>query len=489
MMRPLTIQISGAKQTLLRWMTGLMALIALPALADFSIPLAWNPSADSTVAGYKIYFGGASHAYTNSIDVGNVTNAVITGLAENATYYFAATTYDASGVESDFSNEAAYVATNSTVSTAPAYQSPTLDPLSNLNINENSGAQSIALNGISLGSGTSLNVTAVSSNPSLIANPTVSYTSPATAGTLTFAPAANASGSAVVTVTVDNGMPQSNLVTCSFTITVAAVNQAPTLDPIANLSLAYNAGAQIISLTGISAGAAGENQNLKITAVSSNVKVAGSLKISYVSPNTTGSLSLKSAANASGVATITVTVNDGGASNNITTRSFTVTVAPKATSSLRPVLWGSLTNRYTLPGKMITFSTKATGAAPLKYQWKHDGTNVPGATSATLTLKNVTTKQAGLYNVTVSNSAGSTNSPAAALVVYTTTAATLESAGVVNGQFAFNVIGVPGYQYVVQASSDLANWTAVETNTAPFTFVDGSATENSKRFYRTVSVP
>ena len=56
-------------------------------------------------------------------------------------------------MESDFSNEAAYVATNSTVATAPAYQSPTLDPLSNLNINENSGAQSIALNGISLGSG------------------------------------------------------------------------------------------------------------------------------------------------------------------------------------------------------------------------------------------------------------------------------------------------------------------------------------------------
>ena len=217
--------------------------------------------------------------------------------------------------------------------------------------------------------------------------------------------------------------------------------------------------------------------------------MAGSLKISYVSPNSTGSLSLKPAANASGVATITVTINDGGASNNITTRNFTVSVAPKATTSLRPILLGALTNRYTLPGKMITFSTKATGIAPLKYQWQHNGTNIPGATGATLTLKNVTAKQAGLYNVTVSNSAGSTNSSPATLVIYATTAATLESAGMVNGQFAFNVNGVPGYQYVVQASSDLAKWTAVETNTAPFTFLDGSASEIGKRFYRTVSVP
>src|ERR1700728_1557392 len=79
---------------------------ALPALAGNSIPLAWNPSAGSNVAGYKIYYGVTSHIYTKSIDVGNVTNTAIAGLSQNTTYYFAATTYNTLGVESGFSNEA-----------------------------------------------------------------------------------------------------------------------------------------------------------------------------------------------------------------------------------------------------------------------------------------------------------------------------------------------------------------------------------------------
>jgi fibronectin type III domain protein len=90
----------------LRLLVCAAVLIALPVLAGNSIPLAWNPSVGSNVAGYKIYYGGASHAYTNSVYVGNVTNTTITGLSPNTTYYFAATTYNKLGIESGFSNEA-----------------------------------------------------------------------------------------------------------------------------------------------------------------------------------------------------------------------------------------------------------------------------------------------------------------------------------------------------------------------------------------------
>jgi hypothetical protein len=494
-MRPATIQKTDAKKSSLRWFVAMLALAVCSAQADVSVPLAWNPSPDANVAGYKIYYGGASRTYTNSVDVGNVTSTVIAGLAEGTTYFFAATTYGADGVESDFSDEATAVTANAVVTPpvppappAPVYQSPALDALNNLTINENAGAQTISLTGISLGNGQALNVTAVSSNPALIPNPAVNYNSPDDAGTLTFAPTANASGVAIITVTVDNGLPQNNLVTRSFTITVAAVNQAPTLDPLADISVKFNAAAQVINLTGISAGAAGENQKLKVTAVSSNTKVVGNPKVSYVSPNATGTLSLKPVANASGLATITVTVNDGGASNNITTRSFTVTVLSKSISA-RPVIWGALTNRFTLTGKKVSFSTKATGQAPLKYQWQHNGVNIAGATTATLTLKSATTKDAGNYTVKVSNVAGSTVSSPASLVIYTSLPpASLESAVRVNGQFAFTVNGVPGYPYAVQASTDLAHWTALETNTAPFVFTDTDASATDKKFYRTVSL-
>jgi len=56
----------------------------------------------------------------------------------------------------------------------------------------------------------------------------------------------------------------------------------------------------------------------------------------------------------------------------------------------------------------------------------------------------------------------------------------------VSGQFAMSVAGTSGYKYVVEASTDLVNWVPVQTNTAPFTFVDTNASQFSQRFYRSV---
>ena len=78
------------------------------AFADGSVMLAWNPSTNPIVTGYNIYYGGASGTYTNEISVGNATNVTISGLIQGDTYYFAATTYSALGVESPFSSEVSY---------------------------------------------------------------------------------------------------------------------------------------------------------------------------------------------------------------------------------------------------------------------------------------------------------------------------------------------------------------------------------------------
>jgi hypothetical protein len=75
-------------------------------LATQSVPLMWNPSTDTNVAGYRIYYGSASQFYTNSVTVGDVTNTVIGGLMDGCTYFFAAKSYDSAGNESEFSNEA-----------------------------------------------------------------------------------------------------------------------------------------------------------------------------------------------------------------------------------------------------------------------------------------------------------------------------------------------------------------------------------------------
>jgi hypothetical protein len=106
-----------AMQTFFRTLLTVL-LLALPGVVQAgSVMLAWDPSVSTDVAGYHVYWGGASGTYTNVVDALRYTNVVdaprftqatISGLTEGATYFFAATAYDSSGRESGFSNEVNY---------------------------------------------------------------------------------------------------------------------------------------------------------------------------------------------------------------------------------------------------------------------------------------------------------------------------------------------------------------------------------------------
>ncbi len=79
------------------------------AQAASNLTIAWAPSANTNVVGYKVYYGTVSHKYVNVV-VGNMTNAVIPNIVGGISYYIAATTYNAAGVESAFSSEISYAA-------------------------------------------------------------------------------------------------------------------------------------------------------------------------------------------------------------------------------------------------------------------------------------------------------------------------------------------------------------------------------------------
>lgn len=68
-------------------------------------------------------------------------------------------------------------------------------------------------------------------------------------------------------------------------------------------------------------------------------------------------------------------------------------------------------------GKTVTFGVAASGTAPFSYQWRKDGTAIPGATTASYMIAGTTTAHSGVYTVVVSNGAGTTVSDNATLTV------------------------------------------------------------------------
>ncbi len=78
-------------------------------------------------------------------------------------------------------------------------------------------------------------------------------------------------------------------------------------------------------------------------------------------------------------------------------------------------------------GGIATFEVLAVGLPNPSYQWRHNGTDVPGATGAGLLISNATLADVGTYDVVVSNVAGSVASTEAVLTVV--------SPSLVNGGF------------------------------------------------------
>ena len=228
---------------------------------------------------------------------------------------------------------------------------PTLDALSDVTRNEGDGEQTVSLTGITAGGGETqlLSITAVSDNTGLIPDPTVDFDSQSSTGTLKFTPAADQFGTATITVLVEDGGLDNDLgtqedngtVSRAFDVVLAPVNDEPMFDPIADLVLAENSLTQVLDITGITAGA-GENQPLQITTSSSNTSVV--LHPTVTSRSVLGSdtrlITVTPIPDQYGIATITVTVEDGGLDLDLNTaednamfsRTFDVTVTPDTDS-------------------------------------------------------------------------------------------------------------------------------------------------------------
>jgi hypothetical protein len=146
-----------------------------------------------------------------------------------------------------------------------------------------------------------------------------------------------------------------------------------------------------------------------------------------------------------------VVVNPGGSVTSVVA-TLIVYVPPSITT--QP------SSQTVVQGQTASFSVAVSGSAPFSYQWNFNGSNMSGATNASLTLTNVQATQAGSYSTVITNLGGSIISRVVTLTVNVPAAITNQpqSQAAIQGQtasFSVGAIGTPTlkYQWYLNGSS------------------------------------
>ncbi|AHF94695.1 hypothetical protein OPIT5_23595 [Opitutaceae bacterium TAV5] len=116
----------------------------------------------------------------------------------------------------------------------------------------------------------------------------------------------------------------------------------------------------------------------------------------------------KTTAKNAGNYTVTITNANGSVTSAAATLTVNVPQKPKITQ--KPVA-----KVETGLGKSVTFTVAASGNPPPTFQWMKDGQPIPGATSATLTIANVTEGNLGKYTCVITSGPNKVTSSATTL--------------------------------------------------------------------------
>ena len=185
---------------------------------------------------------------------------------------------------------------------------------------------------------TSLTVTGVSSNTTLVPVANIVLVGSATVRNVTVKTVAGQSGATTITLTVKDasGLTAST----SFTVTV---NAPPTITTLANQTINIGSSTSAIAFT------IGDDltpaTSLTVSGVSSNTTLFPTIRIVFGGSGSTRTVTITPAAGQSGTATITLTVKDGGGLKATASLSVTVNAPPSITSlSTQTINIGSSTS-------------------------------------------------------------------------------------------------------------------------------------------------
>jgi len=193
-------------------------------------------------------------------------------------------------------------------------------------ITDNTTGEDTALNNVTFTIGDTqtaaadLQVTATSSNTTLIPNASIVITGSGADRTISLTPASNESGTATITVTVEDA--NGGTTTETFVVTVTAANDLPTIAAISNQTVAVNGSIQNLPVTIDDVETA--ETALTLSGTSSNTTLVPNNAITFGGSGANRTVTITPATGQVGTAIITLTVQDadGGSS----TQSFQVTV-------------------------------------------------------------------------------------------------------------------------------------------------------------------
>jgi hypothetical protein len=261
----------------------------------------------------------------------------------------------------------------------------------------------------------------------------------------------------------------------SSTVTLYATNDLGAATQ--SLALTVNRQAQAITFGGLPGKQVGDAQFNLAAAASSG------LPVTYTSSNPSVATVSGNTVTVVGVGSTTITASQSG--NGTYLPAVDVSQILAVGGVLPSITTPPVGQSFTLGGG-LNLGVTASGSGPLFYQWQFNGTNIQGASSATLTLVNLTAANAGAYRVVITNSVGTTTSLPVDVHFF----------GDLKLMAATVLAGSVGQQYRVDYADVVTvgttNWlvlTNITLPSSPFLVIDPASPGKPQRYYRAVPLP
>ncbi len=328
-----------------------VGLFSWRSLAVQTAVVSWDPSTDANVAGYNVYYGPSSLNYTNMLAVGSATSLLASGLVEGATYYFAATAYDFTGVESDLSNEVTYTVPGGTNN---PHLPPTIGALGSLSIQKNTISAAVPFQiGDPDSSVDALTLSAYSSSPALVPVGSIVFGGAGADRTVQITPAANASGVATIGIIVTDESGNNAVTQFSLIVLNGAGNSgaSPVILGLSSLTMFQNGSST--NLPFVVRDADTPFSSLSVAVSADNSALFPWVNLLLIGSDADRILQLTPAVGQTGVSRVSVVAADDA--GHSTTNTITVTVLPDPLARMLTLITnGNGTVSPNLPGQTLT---------------------------------------------------------------------------------------------------------------------------------------